>query len=237
MAELDALVRRIDEDRWLASRFANAGQRVRLMALYALNHEIARIAEGVREPALGDIRFAWWRDALTSGGLGGAHPALDSFLELWPEPFATEGILKIIEARRLVDLETMPFDDLGGMERYAAQTAGALIAIAASCCGGVSDELADAAGRAWGLTGMLRAMPYWAARGRRSFPAKVGAGVVSERAAAAFAQAREFSRSAPVSAFAAYGYIALTPSYLRARTSPLLARQLRLVFASARGRI
>ena len=61
---LDDLVRRVDEDRWLASRFAPADVRARLIALYAVNYEIARTAEVVREPGVGDIRLAWWRDAL-----------------------------------------------------------------------------------------------------------------------------------------------------------------------------
>ena len=83
MAEsLDTLVRRVDEDRWLASRFAPAGVRSRLTALYALNYEISRTAETVTQPALGDIRLAWWREAVEeiyAGRAVRAHPALSAF--------------------------------------------------------------------------------------------------------------------------------------------------------------
>ena len=37
-AEIDKRVRRVDEDRWISSRFAPAGQRRALTALYALNY-------------------------------------------------------------------------------------------------------------------------------------------------------------------------------------------------------
>ena len=57
MADLDADVRRHDEDRWLASRFAPADVRARLIAIYALNYEIARTAEVVSTPALVEIRL------------------------------------------------------------------------------------------------------------------------------------------------------------------------------------
>ncbi|MBC8107455.1 MAG: squalene/phytoene synthase family protein, partial [Anaerolineae bacterium] len=63
--DLGTLVRRVDEDRWLASRFAPAPVRERLIALYAVNYEIARLSETVREAPLGDIRLEWWRSALS----------------------------------------------------------------------------------------------------------------------------------------------------------------------------
>ena len=44
-------VRRHDHDRYLCAMFADAAARKRLFALYALNLELARIAELVSEPA------------------------------------------------------------------------------------------------------------------------------------------------------------------------------------------
>jgi phytoene synthase len=227
-------VRRVDEDRWLASRFASAEQRKRLVALYALNYEIARIAESVREPTLADLRYAWWRDALTARGAERGPPALRAFLDLWPERSAASDVLQIIEARRQSDLAAAPFADLDAMERYAEVTAGGLIAIAARCCGGLDEALAQAAGRAWGLAGLQRASAYWAARGRTLLPAPQE--VLTARIEAAYAQARALSRMAPASAFPAYGYVALTPTYLRAPSPALLSRQVRLLSAAARGR-
>ena len=55
--DLDDQVRQGDPDRWLASRFiADRAARADVVALYALNIELARIAEAVREPLMGEIR-------------------------------------------------------------------------------------------------------------------------------------------------------------------------------------
>src|SRR5579875_635817 len=63
--DLDALVRRVDPDRWLASRFvSDAEARADLVALYALNYELSRAAEVASQPLIGEMRLAWWREAL-----------------------------------------------------------------------------------------------------------------------------------------------------------------------------
>ncbi|MEM8616340.1 MAG: squalene/phytoene synthase family protein [Pseudomonadota bacterium] len=62
--QLDERIRRVDEARWLSSRYAPLPQRNGLIALYAFNYELARVRLVVSEPALGAIRFQWWRDAL-----------------------------------------------------------------------------------------------------------------------------------------------------------------------------
>src|SRR5215217_5167640 len=80
--DLDALVRRVDPDRWLAARFvADPERRGELIALSALNHELARVAETVRNPLMGEIRLAWWREgleAMAAGGPARPQPALQA---------------------------------------------------------------------------------------------------------------------------------------------------------------
>lgn len=60
--QLDLRIRREDEDRWLSSRYAPLPERQRLIALYALNLELAKVRLVVSEPGLAAIRFQWWRD-------------------------------------------------------------------------------------------------------------------------------------------------------------------------------
>ena len=43
-----------------------------LFALYAFNHEVARVAETVREPMLGAIRLEWWRETVEGAREGDA---------------------------------------------------------------------------------------------------------------------------------------------------------------------
>lgn len=62
--ELDQRLKRVDETRWIASRYAPQPARRRLVALYLLNHELARAAH-LSEPMLGAIRLQWWREALS----------------------------------------------------------------------------------------------------------------------------------------------------------------------------
>jgi len=67
---LDQRIKHVDEDRWLSSRYAGKAERNRLIALYAFVYELARVRTVVSEPALGAIRFQWWRDALAEVGEG-----------------------------------------------------------------------------------------------------------------------------------------------------------------------
>jgi phytoene synthase len=232
----DALVKRVDEDRWLAARFAPRVTRLRLSALYATHYEIARIAESVSEPALGDIRYAWWREALSADAA--PHEAVQALAEAQPGSDDIADLYGIIAARRAHDLEAAPFASLEALERYAEQTAGALIAIAARICGAPLDAaLVQAAGRAWGLIGAVRAVDFWKARGRTLIPAGAGPEDVRARAHAHYLQARALAANAPALAFPACGYVALIPLYLREASPARLARQWRLIASSASGRL
>lgn len=65
LEDLDGAVRRHDPDRWLASRFiADPDDRADVIALYAFNHELARVAGAVSNPIMGEIRLTWWSEAL-----------------------------------------------------------------------------------------------------------------------------------------------------------------------------
>ena len=247
-ASLNAEVRRVDEDRWLASRFAWAGVRARLIALYALNHEIARTADVVREPAIGDIRLQWLRDALKdvfAGGTPRGHPVLAAFAAAHAEtPFDQMLFVGLIEARGR-DLDSAPFENWAALERYVDATAGIVLRLALVACGETAahDEVATAAGRAWGYCTLMRPAPRLAARGRAVLPAdNPDPHAMLARAQAAHADVRRLSRTLPSALFPAIGYLALVPSYLRAlehgRTDTnLLTRQFTLVLASATGRL
>ncbi|MBC7768764.1 MAG: squalene/phytoene synthase family protein, partial [Phycisphaerales bacterium] len=174
--DLDALVRRADEDRWLASRFAASDLRGRLIAIYALSYELAHVAETVKTPAAGDIRLAWWRDALSeilAGNRPRAHPVLSEFaLAHRHTPFAGDVLQRLIDARGR-DLDPHPFASLDDIADYLDATAGAVLRLAITACGGVTsahDAFISKAAEAWGFAGLLRAEPVWRARGRRLAP-------------------------------------------------------------------
>jgi len=100
-AEIDKRVRRVDEDRWISSRFAPRQQRRTLVALYALNYELVRVQEVVSEETLGLIRFQWWREAIDEIGEGRPARAHDVCLAISDEVSA--GRLKTGALQKLVD--------------------------------------------------------------------------------------------------------------------------------------
>lgn len=78
---LDAQIKRVDEDRWLSSRYASIDGRRRLMTLYAFQLECVRATQ-MSEAMLGHIRIQWWRDALGEIARGAAPRRHDLTLEM-----------------------------------------------------------------------------------------------------------------------------------------------------------
>ncbi len=157
-------VRGHDYDRYFATLFCPTPRRPALLALYAFNLEIATIGESVSEPMIGHIRLQWWRDALRAAFEGSppGHPVAAALAEavasceLGRAPFE-----RMIEGRQ-ADLDDGP-RDLAAVEDYVAATSSSLVGLALAVLGARgpdSDRLARHAGLAWGLTGMLRAMPF-----------------------------------------------------------------------------
>src|SRR3954465_11423378 len=79
------MVRERDPDRYFSALFAPAEKRPLLFALYAFNHELARIGETVREPMMGEIRLQWWRETVESAreGKPRAHDVSRALFELF----------------------------------------------------------------------------------------------------------------------------------------------------------
>ena len=97
-AACEETVRRHDPDRYLSALFAPAERRPLLFALYAFNHELARVAERVREPMLGEIRLEWWREAVEGAfeGRPRDHAAVVALAEL----FSRTGMKRRVDSRR-----------------------------------------------------------------------------------------------------------------------------------------
>ena len=240
--DLDTLVRRVDEDRWLASRFAPRDVRSRLIALYAVNY-----GEAVREPGLAEIKLHWWREAIDEildGCAPRPHPTLLAFdRAVDTAPLSAEHFHQMLEARRS-DFDAAPFKSDADLFAYIDGTAGALMRLALEACGvaaesGPVEDFVKTASVRWALTGMLRSEPVWRARGRALLPA--GTKSYFDALKAGAEASHRLSRSLPTAAFPAVGYAALVRAYLgheKVRESvPLLERQVRLIAASATGAI
>ena len=165
-----ASVRAHDYDRYLSALLAPADKRMDLMLLYALDAELARIPQTVREPMLAEIRLQWWRDALaplltdTGRGTGAmhrtGHPLADAFLELARTRALPAGLIHGLIDARSTDFVDRPLQDKAELWTYLAKTETAILLLAARILGTQNvpglDEGAASAGRAIGLMRLAR---------------------------------------------------------------------------------
>jgi len=181
LSPVAALVRRHDRDRFQTVLFAPAARREALFALYAFNYEIARVRERVTEPTLGRIRLEWWRETIAAAYEDGPvrrHDVVDALTDAIRVHGPTrEHFDRLIDGREQ-DLAEQGPTSLAGLEHYAEAASARLIYLALEILG-VHDLTARQAGLhvgiAYGLAGLLRAMPHQARASRPLVPAEVAA--------------------------------------------------------------
>jgi len=173
------LLQRDDPDRYYACLFAPEDKRGSLFALYAFSLELARIREIVSEPMIGEIRMQWWRDALAGEGRGevNANPVAAALLETVQKyNLPIQALRDLIEGRSF-DLYDDPMLTRVDLEGYCGETCSSLIRLASLVLADGRDpqgaEACGHAGVAFALTGLLRALPWHAARGQLYLPADV----------------------------------------------------------------
>jgi len=166
------LVRRSDPDRYLSALFAPAQARPRLLALYAFNVEIARVADTVREPMMGEIRLEWWRETLASSRAGRprAHPVAQALAELFAAVALPIEPFEAMITGRAFDSSPDVLADRAAVEAYCDATSGNVMRLAGAVLGGVDEDLSRAAGTAYALAGILRSIPHHAARHKSFLP-------------------------------------------------------------------
>ncbi|MCU0891974.1 MAG: squalene/phytoene synthase family protein [Sandarakinorhabdus sp.] len=119
-----------DRERWLACLYAAAPARPGLVALFALDAELAHVVATTTEPLLGEIRLAWWRDRL---------------IELDTQPAPAQPLLQALQARvlpRLSGAELATLEDgwLARLGGTAGEGAAQLFGLAARLLGGDPEE-------------------------------------------------------------------------------------------------
>lgn len=235
------MAREKDPDRYLAALLAPARSRPALFALIAFNAELARIAEEVSEPTLGEIRLQWWRDAMqvATAGQATGNPVADALGQsLKTHHLPVSRLDPLLDARRFDVLERI-MPDSESLFTYLDNTAGQVFLLACEFLSGDRDVCiapARAAGRAYGLTGLMRAVAIHAAHARLYLPVQslqVGTaqrlmageadpaflGLMADlrrQARAELQIARPAIRVLPQAAHAAFKPLALVGPYLKA---------------------
>ena len=170
-------LRRLDYERYLLSLLAPSFRRHALWAILALNLELSRIPDMVSQPVLGQMRLAWWRDAIRRAlhqRESGGNPVLEGLMAA-----AAHGLIDEAALNGLVDgHEQLLLRDPGGALATLDADAGAigvalarlrLQALGVNSAG--YDDTARRQGVAWELMRRLRALPRAASLGQVMIPA------------------------------------------------------------------
>ena len=256
-------VRAADPDRYFSALFAPAALRPSLFALYAFHAELARVTQTVREPMLGAIRLEWWRETAEGAARGKPrnHDVAKGLAALFPQKTVLLADLESLIAARAFDSSADRFADFAALENYIDATGGAVMRMAARILGG-NPALTSEAARAYGLTGLLRALPFHNSRHKLYLPLDLLAALhvtpeeffhlekddprlaaavrqVSLKARDHFLAARAAPKAGP--ALAAILPAALVPVYLRklptGRDVPIHRRQMALLSAAMKRRL
>ncbi len=153
--EIVALGRATEPDRYLAALAAPAEARDDLIALAAFAAEVRRIPRLVHDPLVGEIRLAWWRDAIEALAKGepAGHPIADALAApIRDGQFPVPRLTAFIDAMAF-DLSPAPFADEQAREVYLGKTEGTLFRLALSRLGQAEPDepLVRSAAIAYGL--------------------------------------------------------------------------------------
>jgi phytoene synthase len=235
--DLDSQVRRADPDRWLSSRFiADADRRADVIAVYAFDEELTRVAAGAREPMVAEIRLTWWREAIEDLAVGKpprGHPVLQALDQAIRRNSLAAAPLEARAEAAFEELDGGRFADEAALDRHLDGVGGAVMALACAITGGVDAAPLRPAAHAWGLAGLVRRR----GAGFDRFPEGWSDAEPAIRARKALAAARSPIKALPVDAFPAVAHLALVAGYLAAREPSELEKRARLTWAALRGRV
>jgi phytoene synthase len=231
---LDDQVRRADPDRWLASRLIDDPvARADVIALYAFEMELKRVAQVTREPMMAEIRLTWWRegvDEIFAGRKPRGHPVLAALSETITQRRLSQDPFDAMIEARFADIDAEPFVDEATLLAYADGAAGAALSLAL----GVLGQADASAFRPAALAVTLASLGEVALE---RLPADWSAATRVERGLAALDAVRPAVAALSVTAFPAVAHLALVRARLRGRRPGGLEARARLMLASLRGRI
>ncbi|MDT8758043.1 squalene/phytoene synthase family protein [Sphingomonas psychrotolerans] len=145
-----------DPERALALSYAPPHSRDALGALFALDDALAQLLRTTREPALGQMRLAWWREALArlDEEPAPAEPVLQAIArEVLPKGLRGAALVPIVHGWEVLIEEEMLDHD--ALERFA-EGRGQVFVAAGTLVGTTPGDPLVAAGRGWALADLSR---------------------------------------------------------------------------------
>jgi phytoene synthase len=158
------VARNEDRDRWLGALFAPPQTRPHLHALIAFERELSRLRESVRDPMAGELRLAWWREALTGARPEEAqgHPIAAALVDTLQKFRPPAHLVENAVTARQFDLYDDAFPTVVELEAYLGETRSGLLQIAAFALADGRDvaaaEASGFAGVALGLIELMRSL-------------------------------------------------------------------------------
>jgi phytoene synthase len=173
-----AAARAGEPDRYLAALLSPAPARPALLALAAFSAEIGRVPfVAANEPAIGEIRLQWWREALDPARPPArtGSPIADALQAAAERHDLSRGRLEdMIDARSLDVCGEVPADD-AALRDYLWKSEGVPFALAARVVAPAvparaTDPASAACGHAYGLARLLLGLPRALSQGHMPLP-------------------------------------------------------------------
>lgn len=143
-----------DPERTLALSYAREADRPALAALFALDDALAALLRTTSEPAIAQIRLAWWREELArlAPGTAPAMPVLAGLSEhVLPRGIDPVRLVLIVEGWEvLIEAHAL---DRNALMNFAASRGGTLFAIGSDL---LNVPVDPAAGEGWALSDLAR---------------------------------------------------------------------------------
>lgn len=148
---MDWVAQIADPERLLALSYAPRERRQALALLWALDERLGAIVAATREETLGQIRLAWWRDALAALGQGApaGEPLLEALFGVAGKQHLPPAELARLPEGWTAILAPMPLET-DALLAHAEERGAALFVLSAAILGGRHVSIADA-GSAWAL--------------------------------------------------------------------------------------
>lgn len=145
-----------DPERALAMAYApDDGRRAALAALLALDAALADVVRTTTQPAIGQIRLAWWREQLAKldHAPPPAMPVLTALAEtVLPRAVSGAALAKVVEGWEvLIEEATL---DRDALRRFGAERGGQLFGLATTILGGDAARAATL-GQGWALADLV----------------------------------------------------------------------------------
>ncbi|MEN3747897.1 squalene/phytoene synthase family protein [Sphingomonas sp. HF-S3] len=142
-------------ERDLVLTYAPAAGRPALAALLALDDALAQLLQTTREPALGQIRLAWWRERLAD--LDVKPPPAEPVLRGIADHVVSQGVsgaslAPIVDGWEVLLEEAL---DADALRRFGEGRGHLFVAAGSSSMGAGTDPLAEA-GQGWALADLAR---------------------------------------------------------------------------------